>query len=980
MVALAIDSHLSYFLELLNNSGPSPSAFSEVELDYQASFDSYNGQAANFAVTSVANDRIVMEDSSTGHSLTLTGTGINPATSLAVLETAIDTGLATGAFSRVVFNGPNVVGGALVDLLVFDLTPTGYVFTSGAQSFAITGATPTTMTELYDLMDLAPSLAGLTTMTPTERTDTINALAAFGVTGFDIQDAGNSLFSLSVTPTAFTMVVEGHTIEATGSFPSNFGELVNAFFEGIDIIDATGFFTSLVDITDLGLTELTVEDPDGARLLTLTGPITDSASVDNMTVTIDGVTVENVSVGDDNSDPFWGEPYADSLFGGAGTSSDHLFGLGGNDQLNGFDGNDYLYGGSGNDSFNAGDGDDYINTGTGFEGGKFVNAGRGDDIVDMVDSYQTWVGIYHDDLTAGIVASVDGVANTGTIDKGVNGTTTLLDVDAPMGYWGITIGGTAFDDSFSVNVMDGGWAAINTFGGNDTINVGSATGGILRLEYAFTPNITGITADFSAGTIDKIGTGGIDTISGSGATIEIRATDGDDDITGSAADERFILRAGNDTLDGGDGIDLVRYDRYGVGAVDVNLEAGTATGDWNGIGFNHTLTNIEDVLGSRDDDDLLVGNGESNYFQGRGGDDVLDGAGGDDILDGGDGDDTAIFNVASTDATITKFGDIINVASASGGTDVLESIEFLEFTDMVVDASTVDEASGDGDDAFVGGTGDDDVDGGTGDDDLSGGDGDDTLSGGEGDDTVEGGDGDDTVDGGEGDDDLTGGAGDDDLSGGDGDDTVEGGDGDDALSGGAGDDNLIGGAGNDDIVDGLGDNIIDGGDGDDFVVTFSGLNDISGGADSDFICGGFQSDTLNGGTGNDLIVGDSGSGFLQGADIITGGTGNDTMMGGGSADVFIFNTNDGDDIIGHFSVADIQWDPTNGYTVTPDGPDFQSGVDHIQLNGFATVNAGNVMSSVADGADGAVFSAEGTSITFFGVDMAGITADDFIFA
>jgi len=145
------------------------------------------------------------------------------------------------------------------------------------------------------------------------------------------------------------------------------------------------------------------------------------------------------------------------------------------------------------------------------------------------------------------------------------------------------------------------------------------------------------------------------------------------------------------------------------------------------------------------------------------------------------------------------------------------------------------------------------------------------------------------------------------------------------------------------------------------------------------LVGGIQADVLKGGAGNDVIRGEASNGFLGGSDAISGGNGDDIMMGGRGADTFIFNTSDGDDVIGQFGLGDVAFDNINGYSVSATGADFQTGIDHIQLDGFSTVNASNVMSSVMDGADGAVFSAEGTSITFYDVAANQLTVDDFIF-
>jgi Ca2+-binding RTX toxin-like protein len=210
-----------------------------------------------------------------------------------------------------------------------------------------------------------------------------------------------------------------------------------------------------------------------------------------------------------------------------------------------------------------------------------------------------------------------------------------------------------------------------------------------------------------------------------------------------------------------------------------------------------------------------------------------------------------------------------------------------------------------------------------------------------------------------------------------GDDVINTGKGNDQINSGAGNDIVNANLGNDLVIDGLGNNSLNGEGGADTIIALSGLNTLTGGDGSDYLAGGFQADNLNGGAGNDVLRGDAG-GFLGGSDILVGGADDDFLMGGRGADTFVFNTNGGSDVIAAFDVADIGFGTLSGYTATATGADFQSGVDHIQLAGFSTVDVSNVMSWVTDGADGAVFSAEGTSITFYDVAANQLTTDDFI--
>jgi Ca2+-binding RTX toxin-like protein len=146
----------------------------------------------------------------------------------------------------------------------------------------------------------------------------------------------------------------------------------------------------------------------------------------------------------------------------------------------------------------------------------------------------------------------------------------------------------------------------------------------------------------------------------------------------------------------------------------------------------------------------------------------------------------------------------------------------------------------------------------------------------------------DRIYGGEGHDNIMGGGGADTLTGGNGNDHLYGQspnggpDGADSISGDGGTDYLQGNAGND---------TLDGGDGPDR---------INGGADNDLITGGEGADTVNGNLGNDSVDGGSGGDSLrggQGNDSISGGDGDDwisgdlgpdTLTGGAGRDSFAF--------------------------------------------------------------------------------------------
>ncbi|MES0883004.1 calcium-binding protein [Roseibium sp. SCP14] len=583
-----------------------------------------------------------------------------------------------------------------------------------------------------------------------------------------------------------------------------------------------------------------------------------------------------------------GTDFADTL---TGNSSDN--------RLRGEGGDDILSGGAGNDEFEGGSGNDTINTGS---GENYIRGAAGNDIINVDTS--TSLTVEYNDLSSGILFDIN--ATGATVNKGANGTDTINGLDnLDFEIGGFSFRGGSAGDTFNINTASNQWTGISGLGGNDTIN--NLGDGFVRADYRSDgqSNGSGITYTSNngsrvSGTVTGAGTG-TDTLVD---VNEIRGTDYDDVFNGGNGDERFIMRGGNDTVNGGGGTDTIRFDRSGMGAVTVNLTNGVATGSFDGNAFSHTLSGIEIVRGSIDHNDEITGSDSDETFWGKGGNDTLSGLAGNDMLFGEDGDD-----------------------DISGGAD----------------EDTLD--GGDGNDTLTGNRGNDTLLGGAGDDMLDGGNDTDTASyanaaggvsvdirwsgrnvgGGEGRDSfnsienligsdfgdrLSGDVGDNVLDGGSGNDVLRGQGGNDTLFGGDGNDNLRSHDGVDSLDGGAGNDTLIALGGNDTLSGGSGEDYLYGGQGndelfgnedDDRLRGNRGNDEMDGGNGNDDLRGGGNNDTINGGAGNDFILGENG------ADTITGGAGNDVLRGGfggstgdGNSDTFVFKNGDESDSIKDF--------------------------------------------------------------------------------
>ena len=910
MPVFNVNSDLSYLVELANGSSPLPTAFDNLELDYMAGFELMDALGPDFQVTSLASTQIVLGDATTGHTVTLTGSGINPVGSLAELEIAIDNGLATGAFSQLKLEGPLTAGGAAVDLLVLDMNASGYTLTSGNQKIIFSGGFPLTLTQFMGLADLMPQIETAGDLTGAARTNLINQLVGFGPDGLTIMDGTDTLFSFSVTSTAVSMSFEGYTITLNGTFPTDLSELFSVMYQIGDIVDVFGYFTSLASVSGLALTGATITGPDGTNLLTMTGAITDEASLDNSTLLINGVAVQEIIGGSD--DPTF--DHSDYRIGGTG--SDHMFGLGGNDQLYGGEGNDFLFGGSGSDLLDGGAGNDYFDPGgNSFEAWDTILTGSGNDTVDMGNVDQSGVGLEHNNLNAGIIATVNGATNTGSIDKGPNGSTTLLDVVNALDYWGLSVYGTDYNDIINITLGTDHWFGIHGGGGNNTVNVLGGDG-IVRLNHWGATQA--ISANLTAGTINN-GQGGVDTITGigSGPVVEIQATNFNDYIVGSASNDRFILQQGFDTLDGAGGRDLLRYDRFGVEEVEVDLASGYAKGTWNGQFFYHRISNIEEVRGSREHGDEIIGNNAKNKLDGRGGDDFLFGGGGadtliagagDDTLFGGNGTDLAELDGNLADATFSLNALGLTITLGGDTNTIFWDVEKIRFNDAQRSFDTLKGlvsggAPGSqtaGADLIIGTGGNNKLYGLAGFDTLLGEAGNDVLNGGKGGDHLAGGAGGDTLNGGGGNDVVTGGLGRDLANLGAGNDTFI----DNEQSGAFAKDTINGGTGNDSIWAGGGNDVLKGEGGSDELDGGAGNDVVNGGDGTDEVNGGYGADTLLGGGGNDALYGDGGNDRLTagaGNDTLEGGAGNDTLTGNKNADTFVFAGDFGNDVITDFA-------------------------------------------------------------------------------
>ncbi|SFK14097.1 Hemolysin-type calcium-binding repeat-containing protein [Pseudovibrio ascidiaceicola] len=219
--------------------------------------------------------------------------------------------------------------------------------------------------------------------------------------------------------------------------------------------------------------------------------------------------------------------------------------------------------------------------------------------------------------------------------------------------------------SAGVDIIDGsgGRNAIRYNNSAEAVSVNLATGEISGGD-AEGDQLTNISQVF--------GTSYDDVIIGDDNNNGLFGLDGDDHLEGGGGDDWLnAYGSGSDYLDGGTGNDTVRY-RWSESAVTVDLtdqanNAGDAAGD--------TYVSIENVMGSDEYGDIIVGDAGNNNLWGYGGDDTLT---------GGDGDDTFLFEKNFEHDIITDF------TAGAGSEDVIQfAATFDSVADVLAAASDV---------------------------------------------------------------------------------------------------------------------------------------------------------------------------------------------------------------------------------------------------------------------------------------------------
>ena len=308
-----------------------------------------------------------------------------------------------------------------------------------------------------------------------------------------------------------------------------------------------------------------------------------------------------------------GTEVADTLTGGnlllANSVSYEAYGLGGDDTITAGTWDLYVEPGAGNDKITGGNGADQVSYAeyTGDKGATFDLAnntvsdpyGGTDTLAGSIEGVR---GTRNADTIIGNSLNnfVRGLAGKDTINGGAGTDQVRYDRDAQYG-------GTK---GVTVNLDTG--VAIDGFGDADTlVSIENIRGSALADT---------LTGDDNANLLQ--GMAGNNTLIGgntplSGTDIySLNGLDGDDTLTAGSYDTLLNPGAGNDVVQGGAGNDQVSYEEYtGANGAVINLGTGVVTDPFGGT---DTLTSVEGVRGTRNAD-TITGTGGSNFIRGLGG-------------------------------------------------------------------------------------------------------------------------------------------------------------------------------------------------------------------------------------------------------------------------------------------------------------------------------------------------------------------------
>jgi Ca2+-binding RTX toxin-like protein len=307
---------------------------------------------------------------------------------------------------------------------------------------------------------------------------------------------------------------------------------------------------------------------------------------------------------------------------------------------------DVLTGGAGNDTYIVHDFGDSVTE----------LAAEGNDTVQSSISYT--LGANLENLVLSGASAINGTGNTlNNLVTGNSGNNTL---DGVAGN--DTLTGGLGDDTYVVDTA-GDVVTENASEGTDTVQS--------SLSWTLGSNLENLVLTGSAA-INGTGNTLNNTVTGNSGNNTLDGGAGDDTLTGGLGNDTYVVDAAGDvvTENALEGTDIVQSSiTWTLGS---NIETLTLTGSAAINGTGNTLNNT------------LTGNSANNTLDGEAGNDTLDGGAGDDTLTGGSGLDTAVYSGLQSQYVVSSPASGGLSVSGPDGTDFLNGIETLRFSDATV--------------------------------------------------------------------------------------------------------------------------------------------------------------------------------------------------------------------------------------------------------------------------------------------------------
>ena len=238
------------------------------------------------------------------------------------------------------------------------------------------------------------------------------------------------------------------------------------------------------------------------------------------------------------------------------------------------------------DAFEGTSANDVINPGLNSGDGDRIAASEGSDTIafDIPEGASvTGYTLDYDTIDQPVVFTINGNSNAGSV-IGQGFVDLLENVNDALGFY-LGLEGTAQGDTYAVALTEGQVAALIGGPGADSYEI-AGDGGIPILDFLFSDADSGLDLDLGTGIINDDGFGFAETlnVTGTPERLIVFGTDVNDRVVDGAGDQLVRLyngddtffggAAGEDSVDGGDGTDLVRFDDIDQGRATITFDAG----------------------------------------------------------------------------------------------------------------------------------------------------------------------------------------------------------------------------------------------------------------------------------------------------------------------------------------------------------------------------------------------------------------------